>query len=365
LKKRIITCSDGTWDKPGDAKKGKPLDSNVCLVYQAILQHDDAGVQQVKMYDTGVGTGYSLRDKLLGGATGLGIDRKIKDIYTFIVLNYSQGDEIYLFGFSRGAYTARSLAGLVRNCGILKPEYLQLADRAYELYRDRNDYTRPDSDLMQAFRANYCVEDITPVKFIGVWDTVGSLGIPLPWYKLYNSERYKFHDVTLSSTVENAYHALAVDERRKLFEPTLWEVSKKIVDGSVIGQSMEQRWFPGVHCNIGGGYEDRGLSDQALIWIIEKARALGLAFDPEKLNGFHANCKGVLRDSYTAPYWFWRKIWRQVKAKQFTNEVIDDSVYERINTDATYHPGNMKSLPPPTPRSSVGSWGAKSLYNPL
>jgi uncharacterized protein (DUF2235 family) len=347
LKKRIITCSDGTWDKPGDTKNGKPLDSNVCLLYQALLRQDQKGIRQLKVYDTGVGTGYSLHDKLLGGTTGLGINKKIKDIYTFIVFNYTPGDEIFLFGFSRGAYTARSLAGLIRNCRILNPLYLHLVDKAYEPYRDRNDYTKPDSDLMTAFRRNYCTEDITPIKFIGVWDTVGSLGIPLPWYKLYNSQRYKFHDVTLSSTVENACQALAVDERRKLFEPTLWELSKKIIDGSVTGQTMEQRWFPGVHCNVGGGYEDRGLSDGALFWIIEKAQVIGLAFDPQLLNDVRPDFRGVMRNSRTLHCWFWSKDWREIKAKPFSNEVIDNSVYQRMKADNTYRPQNVKRVPPP------------------
>ena len=131
--KRLITCTDGTWDQPGDKVDGKSIDSNVCLFYTAVREKDDFGIQQLKFYDTGVGTGYTLEDKLMGGITGAGIDKKIKDAYTFLVLNYEKGDELFFVGFSRGAYTARSLAGFIRNCGILRPEYLHLVDRANEL----------------------------------------------------------------------------------------------------------------------------------------------------------------------------------------------------------------------------------------
>jgi uncharacterized protein (DUF2235 family) len=126
---------------------------------------------------------------------------------------------------SRGAYTTRSLAGLIRDCGILLPAHLSLIDRAY-------------------------------------------LGIPLPAFRMYNQERYKFHDTTLSSTVDFAYHALAVDERRVFFQPTLWHLSKNTKGGTT--QQLEQRWFAGVHCNIGGGYVDRGLSDLTLDWMIRR-----------------------------------------------------------------------------------------------
>ena len=342
--KRLITCSDGTWDKPGEVdKNGKALDSNVCLLYNAITDKGKDGKPQLKVYDTGVGTGYSLKDKLTGGIIGMGIDKKIKDIYTFLLLNYEPGDEIYLLGFSRGAYTARSLGGFIRNCGILKPEHIGLVDKAYELYRDKNDYTKPDDDLMRSFRRNYCFEDITRIKFIGVWDTVGALGIPLSAWSLYNQERYKFHDVTLSSTVDYAYQALAVDERRKPFTPALWAASDNTTHGKNI--AMEQRWFAGVHCNVGGGYADKGLSDHTLKWIIDKAAGVGLAFDESKLS-LHPNYKGLIGDSYTPVYWLTGKIWRVIGDPQYPNQVIDESVMERIARIPAYRPGNLEKYFP-------------------
>src|SRR4051812_11154500 len=140
MKKRIIACSDGTWNKPGNKDKGKEIRTNVELMFRNICCTGN-GTQQVKVYDSGVGTGYSLKDQYIGGAAGLGIDNKIKDIYKFLMLTYEGADdEIFLFGFSRGAYTARSLVGLINNCGILRPEYIHLVDEAYNLYRSRNAY---------------------------------------------------------------------------------------------------------------------------------------------------------------------------------------------------------------------------------
>jgi uncharacterized protein (DUF2235 family) len=344
--KRLVACTDGTWDKPGDLENGKSVDSNVCLIYQAIAGKALDGTQQVKVYDTGVGSSYGWRDKILGGTMGKGLDQKIMDMYAFLMLNYQPGDDLYFFGFSRGAYTARSLAGFIRNCGILKPDYLHLLPKAFELYRDRNAFTAPDSDLMISFRRNYSIEDVTPIHFIGVWDTVGSLGLPLTFLHMYNMEKYKFHDETLSSTVRNAYQALSIDDRRKLFQPTLWEASTKKSTPLVTTQNCEQRWFPGVHCNIGGGYEDKGLSDGALSWMIEKAVGAGLEFDPVRLATIHSSATGVLRNSYTPAFWFWPKIWRGIKGGGKVNETFDDSVERRLAKDAGYRPENLRAFFP-------------------
>jgi uncharacterized protein (DUF2235 family) len=347
--KRLIACTDGTWDKPGDTKDGESYDSNVCLLYNAIKDVAEDGTKQLKAYDTGVGSSFGWRDRLLGGTMGTGLDRKIMEMYSFLMLNYQpakppdKSDEIYLFGFSRGAYTARSLVGFIRCCGILKPENLHLLETAFGLYRDRNKYTSPDSDAMVAFRRNFSIEDITHIHLLGVWDTVGSLGLPLSVFKLYNSEKYQFHDVTLSSTVKHAFHALAIDERRKLFEPTLWEPSTKVVTGEV-KQISEQRWFPGVHCNIGGGYEDRGLSNGSLHWMAEKANGAGLEFNNHKLGHFHKEPTARLRNSYTLPFWFWHKIWREVKGRKHLDQQFDESVDTRLKELKSYRPQNLAKI---------------------
>lgn len=344
--KRIIACSDGTWNKPGNTDRGHRIETNVEKMYQCICSYDSSSttpVQQLKYYDEGVGTGFSWKDRLLGGITGKGIDKNIKDIYTFLVLNYEPGDEIYLFGFSRGAYTARSVAGLIRNCGIVMPQYLPLVDKAYELYRDRDQYTAPDSDMMMGFRRQYAHENVTPIKFIGVWDTVGSLGVPLPWYKLFNRSKYQFHDVTLSSWVENAFHALAVDERRKLFMPTLWKKSDTVKNDLLHTQRMEQRWFPGVHSNIGGGYADTGLSDLALTWLAKMANEIGLCYESKVYAAIKGNPWGELRNSYTPLYWFWLPKWRSITINDDSHQSIDNSVYDRHREIYNYRPRNLRT----------------------
>ncbi|WP_205504619.1 DUF2235 domain-containing protein [Rufibacter psychrotolerans] len=346
MNKRIITCSDGTWNKFGNSDRGCPVKTNVEKMYNSICAKGPDGVKQCKIYDEGVGTGYTWQDRLFGGLTGAGIDMNIKDVYTFILLNYSPGDEIFLFGFSRGAYTARSIAGLIRNCGILKAEYINLVDKAYGLYRDRNEYTHPDSDLMKSFRRNYCQEDVTPIKFIGVWDTVGSLGIPLPWFKLYNKNKYKFHDVTLGKTIEHAYHGLALDDKRVLFTPSIWEPCSTVKADPKHPQVLEQRWFAGVHSNVGGGYADCGLSDIALRWLIDRSKKLNLCFDEVQLQGLEQNHLGELRNSYTWKYWFWPPKIRTVTLKDGTNQVIDESVKQRMDEDGEYRPKNLKMLWP-------------------
>ena len=308
--KRIIVCCDGTWNKPGIKDRGKVVETNVQKIYEAV-DTDAADMKQVKFYGQGVGTGFSFRDHFLGGGTGLGIDSNIRDAYKFIIWNYEPGDQLYFFGFSRGAYTVRSLAGLIRNCGVIKPEFLHLVDEAYHLYRDRSKLTHPDSDLMKAFKRSYGIDELeTIMKFVGVWDTVGALGIPLKLFGGAN-KKYQFHDVTLSSQVQYAYHALSVDERRKIFGPTLWEISDKAIKTPGL-QTCEQVWFPGVHSNIGGGYEDSGLSDITLQWMIDKAKDTGLSFDknyPEKIK---TNSCGELRNSVTGIYLLFPKLRRQI-----------------------------------------------------
>ena len=343
IMKRIITCSDGTWNTiTPDAS------TNVVKFYNCICKYgvDEKGekVEQLKVYDEGVGTGYKLKDRISGGATGSGIDTNIKDMYVFIMLNYEPGDQIYLYGFSRGAYTARSVSGLIRNSGILKRQYLHLVDKAYDLYRDKNEYSSPDSDLMQSFRKAYSVEEITPIYFIGVWDTVGSLGVPLPWYNLVNLKKYKFHDVTLSSYVQHAYHALAIDEKRKLFDPTLWTKSNSVINNPDHPQKLEQRWFSGVHSNVGGGYKDNQLSNFALQWMFDKSAEAGLCFNDPPLIKPTQFDKGNIINSYTFIYWFWLPKPRKPLIKNQANETIDESAWNLFRTNPKYKPHGLTIL---------------------
>jgi T6SS, Phospholipase effector Tle1-like, catalytic domain len=202
------------------------------------------------------------------------LSANVIDAYHFLIDNYEPGDDLYFFGFSRGAFTARSVAGLVRNCGILRPENRDRINDAYRLYRNTKD--KPAGMTSTLFRSAFSYEPT--IEFVGVWDTVGALGIPPVGlgilHPIFNwvNKRWSFHDTELSSHVHGAYQALAIDERRRAFKPTLW----KRQPGAT--QILEQVWFTGVHCNVGGGMADSSLSDLALLWMVSKAQHHGLAF---------------------------------------------------------------------------------------
>lgn len=294
--KRLVVCCDGTWNKPDQTSDGHVCPSNVTKLARCIPQADVHGTQQLLFYDKGVGTGRF--DRLLGGAFGFGIKTKILDVYRFLMVTYEPGDQLFFLGFSRGAYTVRSTFGLIRNSGLLKPSFLHKVEDAYALYRRRDDASHPDALEAELFRRSYSWEP--NAKFIGVWDTVGALGIPVGGVFQFINKRWAFHDMTLSSRVENAFQALAIDEHRKPFRPSIWERSK-----NATGQTLEQIWFAGVHSNVGGSYPKTGLSDIPLLWMIHKAESCGLEVDHtrlEKENHLTPDASGVLYNSQTVWY---------------------------------------------------------------
>jgi len=274
--KRLIVCCDGTWNRPDEVSDGLAAPTNVAKLALALADEDDDGNDQRLHYQAGVGTRRG--ERFLGGAFGVGLSRNILDCYRFLVDHYRPEDKLYFFGFSRGAYTARSLAGLVRNSGILRPEERHRIGEAYRLYRRPDKESEPSSISAELFRRSHAYAE-TYIDFVGVWDTVGALGIPIDGFRLpLLSRLWTFHDTTLSRYVRNAYHALAIDERRRPFRPTVWEQKPDARD-----QTLEQVWFAGVHSDVGGGYGDTGLSEIALLWMAEKARDCGLAFKHDHL----------------------------------------------------------------------------------
>ena len=264
---RIAFYCDGTWNDPAS-------NTNVNKLFTATLPLLG---EQDSLYDSGVGTDGRPVDHLFGGAFGQGITNKIKEAYTKIAHVYSAGDELFLFGFSRGAYTARCLAGMIAICGLPTQNLDQpCVDTAWQAYRDKDDRATLLGSL-----GKYAM-DCAQIKMLGVWDTVGSLGIPAAWGGV-DPIQYGFLSTDLHANVRNAYQALALDEQRRQFPPSLWtgECGE--------GQVMEQVWFTGVHCDVGGGYPaeapDNGtaLSDITLAWMASKAVALGLKLDPSFL----------------------------------------------------------------------------------
>jgi uncharacterized protein (DUF2235 family) len=302
MAKKLIVCADGTWNTENDRDHGHACPTNVVKVARTLVPRDSRGVPQTVTYVAGVGTqfGFILR----GGALGQGLFANVLEGYRALYLNYEPDDAIYLFGFSRGAYTARSLAGLIRNSGLLRRGEEAHEGGAVALYRDDSEETSPDSPQAKKFRADH--SHSPEIHFIGVWDTVGSLGIPGldGKFRIFGGLDWQFHDVTLSRYVHNAYHALAIHERRTEFVPTLWEKQPN----APAAQVLEQVWFSGVHSDVGGGYALEGdddptvgLSDVALEWMIQKAESCGLEFDTDVLRrsyGFRPRPTAEMHDSF-------------------------------------------------------------------
>ena len=326
--KRIVICADGTWQSPESNQA-----THVMRLARGIAPEDSNQIKQIIFYDWGIGTE---GDRIKGGITGAGIDKNIMDCYRFIVHNYDHGDLLYFFGFSRGAYTVRSLAGFIRNCGILRREFAQQIPDAYELYRQRSKASAPFNNKARQFRQDYAVADRADITFIGVWNTVGALGIPAPFLGTLGSDRYLFHDTEPSSIIKHARHAVAIDENRLDFEPSLW--SKKE------GMDIKQVWFAGVHTDIGGGYRDRSLGDFAGQWLAREAQQLpdkqGLAFEPHFVNAFTPDFRGKQHNEFKGFY----RIMRRSSIRE-VEPVIHRSVKERWEDPQTaYKSRALKSL---------------------
>lgn len=293
--KRLVICADGTWNNPGQTDDGTPCPTNVVRLAQAVAPTGADGVVQVVCYHDGVGTHPGV-DRILGGMFGVGLDRNICDLYRFVAQNFEPGDELYLFGFSRGAFTARSLAGMIRKCGVLPKDRIDNVGHAYDFYRDDTKPGSPDADAWRFEHRSV----LTRIRCIGVWDTVGALGIPLSPLKFVAQRKYAFHDVELSSWVDNAFHALAIDERRQPFLPSIWKVQQP--SPGQPPQNVKQVWFAGVHSDVGGGYSRADLSDIALDWMIEQAAGCGLGFLSDVRQGLSRNPLAEPHDSMTFYY---------------------------------------------------------------
>ena len=308
------------------------------------MQSDQGGTPQVVHYHDGVGTNFGQR--LSGGAFGAGLFANVRDAYRFLMHNYEPGDRLYFFGFSRGAYTVRSLAGMVRKCGILRRGHEDQEDAAVANYRGYGEELAPDSPAMQAFRRDHAYNAEQEIEMIGVWDTVGAMGIPNldGRFRLLDGLDWQFHDVKLSSLVKNAFHALAIHEHRKEFVPTLWEQKE---DAKQKGQRLEQVWFTGAHSDVGGGYAQAGLSDVALQWMIAKAKECGLEFDEKMVGKISANALAEAHDSFSVLYkvldvlghaagGVWRKVGPLKAAPNW--EDVHPTVVERFHTSGGTNP---------------------------
>jgi uncharacterized protein (DUF2235 family) len=322
MAKRLVVCLDGTWNSPDRGSNA----TNVVKIMEAIPPVDARGTRQITFYDAGVGADSGEIDRLIDGATGRGLEQNVRDGYRFLAQNWEQGDEIYLFGFSRGAFTARSLCGFLSTCGLLERRAMHRLLEVWDLYRQPKAERDPDhlADLRWVSRYD------ARVTCIGVWDTVGALGVPVEVLHAFNQE-HAFHDTELCDVVECALHAVAIDEQRSSFGPTLWQKRK---DKLLRQRAVEQVWFPGVHSNIGGSYPDARLSDLALHWMIRRVQAhTDLAFDegyiadrvkPSPLGEIYDSCSIAYASSRVYPY-------RRLIGQQPVDESILRQLLPRTN----------------------------------
>jgi uncharacterized protein (DUF2235 family) len=309
--KRLVFCFDGTWNKLNE-----DTPTNVVLTAASILRMAPDGPQVIH-YDEGVGT--ARLERLTGGMFGEGLIDNVREAYRFLIFNYDPGDEIFVFGFSRGAFSARSFVGLIRHVGPLRRLHAGRIDEAMALYEKRLKGGDDALLKLREFRATYasgvCIgaEDDAfrcgfvrgyaagqapqlRIRYLGVWDTVAAMGIPANiWGSGWVNRKHRFHDAALDDFVDSAWHAVALDERRSMFPPTLFgdltmlNAAKGKANEDPLAPYQE-RWFPGVHGSVGGGGDIRGLSDGALAWILKGAKMAGLKLDTEagtRIDKFH------------------------------------------------------------------------------
>jgi uncharacterized protein (DUF2235 family) len=324
--KRLILLCDGTWL---DAESPRP--SNVLRLARAIAPLGHDGVPQVCLYHPGLGArgGFAA---LGAGAFGLGIDHEIQSLYRFLVLNHAPGDELFLFGYSRGAYTVRSLVGLLRNAWLLHKQHEALVPQAYHVYRT---HWGPDAENALFFREPHA--RAVGVRFLGVWDTVGALGIPLELFPGFDAERHAFHDTTISRIVEHACHAVAIDERRAPFAPTLWHTRADRT-------RTEQAWFSGAHGDVGGGHREAGLANISLRWMVDQAAHAGLSVDEALLAAQLAgNAEEVVHASIPLPMRLLGTRWRAIGVTNH-DETLHPSAEQRFLRDPEYRPRNLREF---------------------
>ncbi|MHC4179954.1 MAG: DUF2235 domain-containing protein [Planctomycetota bacterium] len=313
--KNIIICNDGTGNEYGRNN------TNVVHAYDAFVRDD----KQLGFYDPGVGTFNVLGRRAgkyvgrwLGLGFGWGLQANVEDAYAYLMDHYEPGDRIYLFGFSRGAFTVRAIAGMLAKCGLLQKGSKNLIPYASRIYN-----ARYNKKIAQGFKDTYGRE--CKPYFVGVWDTVASLG------RVYGR---RFFDATLHEDIKFGYHAVSIDERRKKFPVSLWDETKKTP-----AQTITQVWFAGVHSDVGGWYDERGLSDTALEWMLENAEQAGLRLkpgwktktnpDPTGKNAQHESWEG-----------FWR-LWPRVRREIPEGALIHQSVVDRIGANVGYDPPNL------------------------
>ena len=387
MSKRVILCFDGEWNCPpgpgvwsfssphslkqlqSGARPDSLSSTNVFRLYQSILPRAGDGRIQQKWYDSGIDLPWFHRFR--EGSFGCGLDRSILLGYAYLIATYEPGDEVFLYGFSRGAYVARSLVGLLATVGLPSaplldqplvrltrsaasmgagnatigselPQHLHqlildpssyILDEAYRCYRSASSDT---TGMLTSRRRGF---QRIAVTLLGLWETVGPLGIPSTALKWLGEPRYNFHDSELSPIVQRAYHALAIDEHRADHNATLW------TSPAGADQIIEQRWFAGDHGDLGGTHTERGLADIPLAWMLRISQAKGLTIAPNTVPE-KANASSELHDSFSESFvglrrWVHSRFYRPVLQTGTRTEVLDGSVHTRLMEAPSYRPKNV------------------------
>jgi hypothetical protein len=309
--KRIIICCDGSWDN-------HKAPTNVDKIARAVNALSDDGVHQVVFHNKSPKR-YNRLNNWLGTTFGKGIRQNMLDAYRFIALNYQADDELYIFGASRGAYTARALAGMLHTVGLLPKDELHNVDKAYKYYKS-------SPNKRKSMPYTHCNKP--HITALAVWDTVGSVGVATPLLRRLSKTFTSFHDLNLSPDIKNAYQALAIDEKREPYQVGLWS-------GNINSdQTVEQVWFCGVHCDVTGGYTRSGLADITLLWMIQKVNQLGLSFDQEYLadtRKINADIMDELHDSYSVHYRWLEKLGMPDGIRRLQGNNINDAINESVH----------------------------------
>jgi len=353
MPKNIVICCDGT------SNEFSANNSNVVKLYQTLI----CGPSQICYYHPGVGT-MGARSaltaigkwwtKVIGLAFGYGISDNIADAYQFLMRTFEPDDQLYVFGFSRGAYTARAICGMLHIVGLLTRGNEGLIPYAIRMIKNKN----IDFKVAASFKKTFSRE--CKPYFVGVWDTVGSLG----W--IYNAVRFPFTNLARNSDIAIVRHAISIDERRAFFRQNLLGTPKDPA------QDVREVWFAGVHCDVGGGYveEESQLSKIALRWILKEAEITGLQVDQiRKANILGGKPPNVAPDPNTkflheslGKWWWIAEVWPKVSYRpgpdgkwQETLRInlgrrryiapgalVHESVETRLkNPDLGYKPGNL------------------------
>jgi uncharacterized protein (DUF2235 family) len=326
MSKNIVVFSDGTNQEGGE---GSP--TNIYKIYRML---ENRTPDQISFYDRGLGTGWR---KLSGNALGSGISKNIKECYQFIFDDFESGDQIFLFGFSRGAATVRSLSGFIHLFGLLPKSRPELIDQAWKIYKVKDRVSREEKakNFLSKHHNMWA-----RIKFLGVFDTVAALGVPSKFISRamdrIPSMKHKFHNFDLSESVENAYQALSIDDERKTFHPLIWNPRIRNY------QNMEQVWFSGVHTDVGGGYPEQGLSDISLEWMLAKAQANGLKIFPNHNVKIAPDVNGTMHDPFGGlmPWRRKERFWdSKIHSKpQVHNSVFNRSLDKQNKSNSNYEP---------------------------